>query len=180
LFGWAAKWNRHRPNRLRRLAETVDALADKDQQLIAETQRVEGLRGQAAVELHSICARFAGDLNGLLKHSKIELDPPEFDASLFKDDAPNLFQINISGRILQIEFESPHQLYSTEHFRQPYILQGSVRAFNQELLEHDVIEEQLLFFCVQKKNHWRFFDARTYRSGPLDEDYLISLMERLV
>jgi hypothetical protein len=29
-------------------------------------------------------------------------------------------------------------------------------------------------------NMWRFFDARTYRTGAFDGDYLISLMEQLV
>jgi len=27
---------------------------------------------------------------------------------------------------------------------------------------------------------WRFFDARTYRSGPFDENYLVGLMEQLI
>jgi hypothetical protein len=27
---------------------------------------------------------------------------------------------------------------------------------------------------------WRFFDARTYRSGPFDQEYLIGLMEQLL
>jgi len=34
---------------------------------------------------------------------------------------------------------------------------------------------------VEKQHsQWRFFDARTYRSGPFDKDYVISLMERLI
>ena len=32
----------------------------------------------------------------------------------------------------------------------------------------------------KEKKLWRFFDARTYRSGPLDRDYLIGLMEQLL
>jgi len=27
---------------------------------------------------------------------------------------------------------------------------------------------------------WRYFDARTYRSGAFDRDYLISLMDQLL
>ena len=43
------------------------------------------------------------------------------------------------------------------------------------------IEEQLIFFTVEKhKKMWRFFDARTYRSGPFDVEYLIGLMEQLI
>ncbi len=70
---------------------------------------------------------------------------------------------------------------STEEFRVPYILSGAIRCFNQQLLEKDLIEEQLLFYTLEKsRNLWRFFDARTYRSGPFDTDYLTSLMEQLV
>ena len=44
-----------------------------------------------------------------------------------------------------------------------------------------VIEEQFIFYCLEKKRKlWRFFDARTYRSAPFDEEYLISLMEQLL
>jgi len=63
----------------------------------------------------------------------------------------------------------------------PYILSGAVRCFNQQLLERDLIEEQLLFYTLEKsRNLWRFFDVRTYRSGPVDAEYLISLLEQLV
>jgi hypothetical protein len=27
---------------------------------------------------------------------------------------------------------------------------------------------------------WRYFDARTYHTGPFDRGYLLSLMERIV
>jgi hypothetical protein len=32
----------------------------------------------------------------------------------------------------------------------------------------------------KQKRMWRFFDARTYRSGPMDQEYLIGLMEQLI
>jgi hypothetical protein len=89
--------------------------------------------------------------------------------------------MNVRGRILQVEFRGTTELVSTEDFRIPYIISGSVRAFNQILLEQDVIEEQLLFHTLEKRlRMWRFFDARTYRSGPFDQDYLVSLMEQLL
>jgi hypothetical protein len=73
------------------------------------------------------------------------------------------------------------ELVSTEEFRIPYTLAGSVRAFNQELLDKDLIEEQLIFFTLEKhRRMWRFFDPRTYRSGPFDQEYLVSLMEQLI
>jgi len=92
-----------------------------------------------------------------------------------------LMQIQVRGRILQIEFEATPELLSTEDFRIPYTLAGAIRAFNQELLDKDVVEEQLIFYTLEKrKGMWRFFDPRTYRSGPLDREYLVSLMEQLV
>ena len=53
--------------------------------------------------------------------------------------------MNVRGRILQVAFEATVELVSTEDFRVPYTLHGSVRAFNQELLDKDIIEEQLIF-----------------------------------
>jgi len=44
-----------------------------------------------------------------------------------------------------------------------------------------LIEEQLFFFTLEKhRRMWRFFDPRTYRSGPFDQEYLVSLMEQLI
>ncbi len=82
---------------------------------------------------------------------------------------------------MQGEFSSTPELVSTEDFRIPYIISGSVRAFNQMLLDRDVIEEQLLFYTLEKRMRmWRFFDPRTYRSGPFDQEYLVCLMEQLL
>jgi len=47
--------------------------------------------------------------------------------------------------------------------------------------DKDIIEEQLIFYTLENhKKMWRFFDARTYRSGPFDQEYLIGLMEQLL
>jgi hypothetical protein len=120
-------------------------------------------------------------LNRLMPSSRISVAPSEVSVSAFRDDGPNLIQISVRGRILQVAFEATPEIVSTEDFRIPYTLAGSVRAFNQELLDKDLIEEQLLFYTLEKEgNMWRFFDARTYRSGPFDEDYLVALMEQLV
>lgn len=153
--------------RLRRLAESIDALADKDQDLLGYAREMAGLRRRAASELHSICAEFVLAVNRLLSRSEMTLDPPVFPEEAFHEGGVHLLQINSRGRILQIEFAATPELLSTEDFRVPYTIQGSVRAFNQQLLEKDLIEEQLLFYTVEKhKQMWRFFDARTYRSGP--------------
>lgn len=168
-------------DRLKKLAEAIDALEDKDNALIQKTLTVAAQRRQAAVELHAICAGFVHNLNDRLTHVRLEFDPPDYAPEAFQDIGINLLQINIRGRILQIEFASTPHTISTENFRVPHILEGSVRCFNQEFLERAVIEEQFIFYCLERKgNLWRFFDARTYRSGPFDQEYLVSLMEQVV
>jgi hypothetical protein len=170
-----------RDARFRRLAQSIDALAEKDESFLRRTREIAALRRAAAAGLHAICSDFVGSLNRLLSRCELVLDPPEFSPEAFREDAKNLFQINVQGRILQVEFEASPGLVSTEDLRVPYTLQGAVRAFNQELLDRSLIEEQLLFYTLEKdKRMWRFFDARTYRSGPFDQEYLISLMEQLL
>ena len=170
-----------RDGRLKRLAENIDALAEKDERRQNHAREMTALRRRAALELHAICADFAGSLNRLLAHSEIIVDPPDFPADALLEDESHLIQINARGRILQIEFSAAGELVSTEDFRIPYTLRGSVRAFNQAMLDKDLIEEQLLFYTLEKdRKLWRFFDPRTYRSGPFDQEYLVSLMEQLL
>jgi len=167
--------------RLKRLAREIEALAAKDETSLRRTQEIGGLRRRAAAELYNVCAGFVDAINPLLQQPELTLDPPDFGVDSFQDGAPNLIQINVRGRILQIEFEATPELISTEDFRIPYTLSGAVRAFNQALLDKDLIEEQLLFYTVEKhRSMWRFFDARTYRSGEFGQEYLIHLMEHLV
>lgn len=167
--------------RLKRLAREIESLAEKDEATVRRALDIADLRRRAAVDLHRVCAAFAESVNALLPRPEIKLDPPEYGPDSFQDDAPNLLQMNVRGRILQIEFEATPELISTEDFRIPYTLSGAVRAFNQALLDKDLIEEQLLFYTVEKqRTMWRFFDARTYRSGEFGQEYLITLMEQLV
>ncbi len=170
-----------RTTRLQRLAKSIDDLADKDEAMLRHSAEISALRCSAAAELYGICAEFVSALNRLLTRGEVVLDPPRYAESDFREEAVNLIQINIRGRILQLEYEGTPELVSTEDFRIPYTIEGRVRAFNQELLDKDLIEEQLLFCTLEKPHHlWRFFDPRTYRSGPFDQDYLVSLMERLM
>jgi hypothetical protein len=170
-----------RDPRLQRLAENIDLLADKDERSLSYAREIADLRRLAAAEIHATCTRFVDRLNTLLRRGMVVLDPPVFPEDTYQEDSQQLIQMNVRGRILQIEFRATPELVSTEDFRVPYILSGSVRAFNQDLLDHDVIEEQLLFYTLEKRlRMWRFFDPRTYRSGPFDEDYLVSLMEQLL
>lgn len=168
-------------NRLSRLAGNIDALAAKDDLALARVEEIARLRRQAALDLYAVCAAFVTALNGLLSKTQVILDPPVYSSDNFAEDGVNLLQVNARGRVLQINFKSTPELISTEEFRVPYILAGSIRCFNQQLLQQDLILEHLLFYCLEKdRRFWRFFDERTYRSGPLNEDYLISLMEQLV
>jgi hypothetical protein len=32
----------------------------------------------------------------------------------------------------------------------------------------------------RNRNMWRYFETRTYHSGPFDRDYLISVMEQIL
>ena len=187
MLEWGTKLGRSgsqeqiRDTRLKRLAHRVDALAEKDESFLRHAREIAALRKAAAAELFAICSGFVSSLNRLLTRCEMVLDPPEFSGEAFQEDTKNLIQINFQGRILQVEFEAAPELVSTEDFRIPYTLQGVTRAFNQELLDRSLIEEQLLFYTLAKeKKMWRFFDARTYRSGPFDQEYLISLMEQLL
>jgi hypothetical protein len=167
--------------RLKRLAEHIRSLAEKDENALRHARRIADMRRSAAAELHAVCAGLAASLNALLPEALVSLDPSVFLPEAFQEDSPNLFQINIRGRILLIRFEGSPELVSTEEFRIPYTLIGSIRAFKQEWLEQDIIEEQLVFYTVEEAHSmWRFFDARTYRSGILDVDYLIALLEQLL
>jgi hypothetical protein len=168
-----------RQSRLKHLAESIEKLAEKDALTLRHVQEINELRQSATRDLYNICFEFVDAVNRLMTSGVLALDPP--DSSHLREDIKNLIQINVRGRILQVEFESTDELVSTEDFRIPYTMQGTVRTFNQELLDKDLIEEQLIYFTLEKEaKMWRFFDPRTYRSGPFDLEYLISLMEQLI
>jgi hypothetical protein len=168
-------------DRLKRLAASIDALAQKDEQHLRRAREVLEVRRRAARQLHAVCAEFARAINELTSHTELILDPAQYNQESFRDSDTNLFQLNARGRILQIEFEATEELTSSEDFRIPYTLHGAVRGFNQEMLEQNQVREQLLFYTIERAGEmWRFFDARTYRTGPFDVDYLVSLLEQLV
>jgi hypothetical protein len=167
--------------RLKKLAASIEALAEKDVLSEEREREITATRSAATAELYAICSEFVNGLNRLLPVPEVMLDPPEAEALTHGEFALRLIQINVRGRILQIEYEPTPELISTEEFRVPYTLSGAVRAFNHELLAKDLIEEQLIFFTLEKhRRMWRFFDPRTYRSGPLDREYLVCLMEQLI
>ncbi|MEO8596232.1 MAG: hypothetical protein ABI759_23135 [Candidatus Solibacter sp.] len=176
-----ANQTQSRDARLKRLAGNIEALAAKDERFLRHAAEIGALRRAAAADLYAICADFVASVNRLLSHAEMELDPATYSGDAFQDEVVNLVQINVRGRILQVAFSATPELISTEDFRVPYTLSGTVRAFNQELLDKDIIEEQLIFYTIENhKKMWRFFDPRTYRSGPFDQEYLIGLMEQLL
>ncbi|HLH15968.1 MAG TPA: hypothetical protein VKX45_02050 [Bryobacteraceae bacterium] len=167
--------------RLKRLARSIEALAEKDDRTLRQAREIDTLRRHAAAALFAVCAAFVDELNQLLAEPVVTLDPPSFAPESFNEESANLIQVNVRGRVLQVEFHATAELLSTEDFRVPYTLAGSVRAFNQALLDKDLIEEQHIFYTVERREKtWRYFDARTYRSGAFDREYLIALMEQLV
>ena len=166
--------------RLKKLAQRMESLAEKDERLVQRALNIEQQRCQAAQELHLLCASFVAEMNNRLDKTKIELAPPEFPPNFFHLSGLNLFQLNIRGRIVQFEFKPTEELVSTENFRVPYTLEGTIRCFNQELLDRSAIVEHQLFYCVAKRSAWRYFDTRTYRTGVCDANYLLSLLEALV
>lgn len=165
---------------MKKLAEQLDALAEKDGNLLERARQIASLRAKAAVEIHGICAHFVAEVSEFTRKTELVLDPAVYDPAQFLEAGTNSVRIDARGRILQIEFEAPAELVSTEDFRVPYTLRGTVRCFNRDLLQQDVMDEQLLFYCLEKaKSAWRFFDTRTYRTGYFDEEYLISLLEKI-
>jgi hypothetical protein len=168
-------------DRLRKLARNIEAMARKDEQRLRETAEIDNRRSRGALDLYITCSNFVDAVNGLLPSPMLELSPPEYAAASFRDPGGNVFQINMSGRMVHIEFRAAETPTSTERFRIPYILEGSLRALNQELLDLAAIPEQLLFCCIESNRlNWLWFDPRTRRTGTLDQEHLIGLLERLV
>lgn len=164
-----------------RLAKQIGNLTKKDQHLLLTENEVVGLRRQGAFELYSICADFVASVNQLLSPAVLELTPPEYAAEMFRESGVNLIQINAQGRIIQIAFEATREVFSTEKFRIPYVLEGEVRAYNQEMLERTQVRSQALFLCLEeKRNTWHYFEWLNGRTGAFGRDQLVRLLERLV
>jgi hypothetical protein len=164
-----------------KLAQQLDRLTERDEKNVEDVGRAEWARRQGARSLHQICADFTMRLNSAMTRTEMLLIPTEFVPEMYREDAPNLIQMSLRGRIVQIQYEATEQTVSTENFRHPYILQGAVSGFNQMLLEHDLIEEQALFYARHRKQdfRWYYFEPRTYRTGLVGEEYLTSLLARL-
>ena len=162
-----------------RLARQIDA-ARKAERLVVNADQVPNLRRHGASELHRICGEFAASVNSKLQDAALDLSPATFVPENFREAGVNLIQIGSQGRQMQIAFEAPRELISTEKFLVPYILEGEVRTYNQKMLERLDIRSRLLFFCVEGGTaDWRFYDWRTRHTGPVNRELLASLLEPL-
>jgi hypothetical protein len=168
-------------DRIRKLAQQIDSIAQRDEERIRQARQIAELRGKAAVELYGICADFVTALNSATAKVKLELSPQDYTEESFADPGPNIFQINAAGRVIQLTFTVQEPMASTENFRTPYILEGAVRWFNQESLDGLRIREHLLFCTlVRARYQWVPVDRQTNRRIALDYDYLADRFEELL
>jgi hypothetical protein len=162
-----------------RLARQIDA-AKRMEQFTVSSGDTNALRRRGASELHAICAEFVASVNSRLSQASLELSPAVYNPEMFRESEMNLIQIGAQGREMQLVFEAPRDLVSTDKFLIPYVLEGEIRTYNQQMLERFEIRTQLVFYCLEDGTaHWRFSDLRTLRTGMVNRDLLANLMERL-
>jgi hypothetical protein len=162
-----------------RLARQIDSTT-RSERLGVNATAVASLRRQGAAELHHICAEFVASLNSRLSQAKLELSPASYTPNLFRESGASVLQISSQGRQMQITFQAPPELVSTQKFLIPYVLEGEARTYNQKMLERLEIRYMMLFYCVETDEaSWRYYDWRTARTGPVDSNLLASLIEPL-
>lgn len=162
-----------------RLARQIDA-ARKAERFLMNPGEVTALRRHGAGELHQVCAEFVESVNSELTEVALDFSPSTYAPEMFREPGVNLLQISSQGREIQLAFEATREMFSTEKFLVPYILEGEIRAYNQKMLERFEIRSLLMFFCVSEQTaNWRMFDWRTRHTGPVDRALLVSLMEPL-
>jgi hypothetical protein len=167
--------------RIARLAREIGEDIRKERHLLLTDSEVLEFRRQGAAELYAICTDFAASINRLLTPPVLEMAPSDFAPEMFRNSGANLFQLNARGRIVQISFESKRERFSTDKFLIPYILEGDVRAYNQEMLERTQVRSQALFYCVEdSRKTWRYHDLASGRSGVFSQEQLVGVMEWIV
>lgn len=174
-------FSRSHEERLRRLARHLEKLAEKDRERIQADEEFLALRQGGAAELHQLLAEFVAEVNALVAEVKLDLSPVRWPAGSLNYNEPNIFQINVSGRVIQVAFQVTDKLRERVEIRTDYTLAGSVRWFNQELLEREEVREDRLYYCVGRSERgWRYVDSRSQKIGILDSGYLAGLLEQLV
>ena len=159
-----------------KLAAQIEA-ARRAERFRAGGAELANLRLQGACELHRVCADFTASVNSKLSESLLDLSPPAYSPDAFRPTGANLIQIASQGRQMQITFGMPEKEMSTSKFPVPYVLEGEIRTYNQEMLERFEIRSRMIFFCIEQQNGvWRFFDWRTRSTGLVNRELLVSLM----
>lgn len=163
-----------------RLARQIEGDARTHRPSLLQLEDVTRMRRGGAAELHSICAEFVASVNNQLSSRALELAPAEYTPDSFHDAGTNLIQISSRGRLVQIAFGATRELSSTEKHVIPYILEGEVRTYNQEMLERFDVHSLGLFYCVEEKqNVWRYSDWLRNRNGAFGRTLLVDLMGNL-
>lgn len=166
--------------KIARLARKLDALPEKDEARARKARDWERRQNEAGEALLLICAHLVETLNLLLEQMQVELSPPAFQPESLDTVSGLLIQINANGRIVQVQVK-PREECSSDPLRSGYLLTGSLRWFNQELLERQEIQEEPLLCSVDGSGHvWRYLDPRTRKSGVFDQDYLAEKLEQLL
>ena len=106
----------------------------KDQHLLLTAPEALELRRQGLPSFTRYALIFAS-VNRLFSPPILELTPVGYGPEMFRESGANLIQLNAQGRIIQIAFQATREIFSREKFLIPSILEGEVRAFNQEMLE---------------------------------------------
>jgi hypothetical protein len=167
--------------RIARLAKQIGIEFRKERHLLLSDGDILELRREGAMKLHAICAELAVSVNRLLSPPVLDLTPPEYFPETFRDSGTNLIQLNAHGRIVQLVFEATRDKFSTDKFLIPYILEGEVRAYNQEMLDRMQVQSQALFYCLEDKgNSWHYFEWLHGRTAAFGREQLVSLLERVV
>jgi hypothetical protein len=167
-------------NRLQKLAKAIDAFADRDAARLKREEEIHRIRVQGATELHALCVQFAAELNPLLQKVKLEVSPEQFQPSQYQPVRPTVFQLNASGRLIQFTFQATENWTANHDFRLPYTLEGAVQAYSQEEIDHSVIHEFRIFYCLEdKRDEWYWLDLVRRESGKVNLDYIASMLEQL-
>ncbi len=167
--------------RFQKLARRIEELRRKDETAHQRRMQIAAQRTQAVRQLWETCNTFVEHLNSYVEQDRLELSPAEPPDQISEDYQVQLL-LNVRGRVLLMDIRAPTNLVATDNFKKPYILEGEVRFFNQELLEDDRVEEHGIFFCPGegKGGAWMYWNGRTYKGGRVDQDYLAGLLEQIM
>ena len=170
-----------RDERFQKLARRIEELRRKDESAQEHRRQIGQRRTEAVQHLWHVCSSFASHLNSYVEHDQLQLSPPKPPGDFPEDNQLQLL-MNVRGRILLLDIGAPADLVANDNFKKPYILEGEVRFFNQELLEEERVEEHGIFFCPGEGSQgaWMYWNGRTYKSGYVDENYLASLLEQIL